>query len=75
MCEIHLRVHVARDSLRCAPGARAGRYRARGPELGRKQRLQRGARILRHGIGRKFHEEPQVLHYGRPGTGLLLEAA
>jgi methionyl aminopeptidase len=25
-----------------------------------------------HGIGRKFHEEPQVLHYGRPGTGELL---
>jgi methionyl aminopeptidase len=22
-----------------------------------------------HGIGRKFHEEPQVLHYGRPATG------
>ena len=21
-----------------------------------------------HGIGQKFHEEPQVLHYGRPGT-------
>jgi methionyl aminopeptidase len=27
-----------------------------------------------HGIGRKFHEDPQVLHYGRPGTGFLLEA-
>src|SRR5215470_14505300 len=27
-----------------------------------------------HGIGRKFHEEPQVLHYGRPGTGVRLEA-
>jgi len=27
-----------------------------------------------HGIGRKFHEEPQVLHYGRPGTGLVVEA-
>jgi methionyl aminopeptidase len=26
-----------------------------------------------HGIGRKFHEEPQVLHYGRPGTGWVLE--
>jgi len=26
-----------------------------------------------HGIGRRFHEEPQVLHYGRPGTGLRLE--
>jgi methionyl aminopeptidase len=25
-----------------------------------------------HGIGRKFHEEPQVLHYGRPGTGIRL---
>ncbi|MBA3903141.1 MAG: type I methionyl aminopeptidase [Rhodocyclaceae bacterium] len=22
-----------------------------------------------HGIGAKFHEEPQVLHYGKPGTG------
>ena len=26
-----------------------------------------------HGIGRGFHEDPQVLHYGRPGTGLRLE--
>jgi methionyl aminopeptidase len=26
-----------------------------------------------HGIGRKFHEEPQVLHYGRAGTGTRLE--
>ena len=25
-----------------------------------------------HGIGRVFHEDPQVLHYGRPGTGDLL---
>jgi methionyl aminopeptidase len=27
-----------------------------------------------HGIGKKFHEEPQVLHYGKAGTGLELEA-
>jgi methionyl aminopeptidase len=26
-----------------------------------------------HGIGRQFHEDPQVLHYGRPGTGMMLE--
>lgn len=26
-----------------------------------------------HGIGRVFHEDPQVLHYGRAGTGLVLE--
>ncbi len=25
-----------------------------------------------HGIGKKFHEEPQVLHYGRAGTGVKL---
>ncbi|WP_429499035.1 type I methionyl aminopeptidase [Robbsia andropogonis] len=27
-----------------------------------------------HGIGTVFHEEPQVVHYGRPGTGMTLEA-
>src|SRR5207302_10135980 len=27
-----------------------------------------------HGIGRKFHEEPQVLHYGKAGIGMPLEA-
>ena len=26
-----------------------------------------------HGIGRIFHEDPQVLHYGRKGTGMVLE--
>ena len=38
----------------------------------------RGFSIVRefcgHGIGRQFHEEPQVLHYGQPGTGLKLQA-
>lgn len=37
-----------------------------------------GASIVReycgHGIGRTFHEDPQVLHYGRPGKGLALKA-
>ena len=26
-----------------------------------------------HGIGRVFHEDPQVLHYGKPGTGVVLQ--
>jgi methionyl aminopeptidase len=26
-----------------------------------------------HGIGNKFHEDPQVLHYGKPGTGMKLQ--
>ncbi|MBI2384093.1 MAG: type I methionyl aminopeptidase [Gammaproteobacteria bacterium] len=36
----------------------------------------RGFSVVReycgHGIGRVFHEEPQVLHYGQPGTGMKL---
>lgn len=38
----------------------------------------RGYSVVRefcgHGIGRRFHEDPQVLHYGKPDTGLMLEA-
>lgn len=26
-----------------------------------------------HGIGKQFHEEPQILHYGKPGDGTALE--
>jgi len=36
----------------------------------------RGYSVVRefcgHGIGRRFHAEPQILHYGRPGHGLKL---
>lgn len=38
---------------------------------------KRGYTVVRefcgHGIGKKFHEEPQVLHYGHPQTGLVLK--
>ena len=27
-----------------------------------------------HGIGLRFHEDPQILHYGSPGVGMKLEA-
>jgi methionyl aminopeptidase len=37
----------------------------------------RGFSVVReycgHGIGRGFHEDPQVLHYGKPDTGLELQ--
>jgi methionyl aminopeptidase len=54
--------------LRVRPGARLG-------DIGHTiQTYAEGAgfSVVRefcgHGIGSKFHEEPQVLHYGRPGT-------
>jgi methionyl aminopeptidase len=25
-----------------------------------------------HGIGREMHEDPQILHFGKPGTGIML---
>jgi methionyl aminopeptidase len=38
---------------------------------------QNGFSVVReycgHGIGKVFHEEPQVLHYGKPGTGMTVE--
>ena len=38
---------------------------------------QSGCSVVReycgHGIGRGFHEDPQVLHYGQPDTGVTLE--
>ncbi|MEM7283218.1 MAG: type I methionyl aminopeptidase [Pseudomonadota bacterium] len=37
-----------------------------------------GASIVReycgHGIGQVFHEDPQVLHYGKPGQGMAVQA-
>ena len=27
-----------------------------------------------HGIGKKFHEDPQILHYGKAGAGMTLKA-
>jgi methionyl aminopeptidase len=37
---------------------------------------QNGFSVVRefcgHGVGRSFHEEPQVLHYGKPGAGIEL---
>ena len=38
---------------------------------------QHGYSVVReycgHGIGREMHEQPEVLHYGRAGTGLVLK--
>jgi len=54
------------------PGARLG-------DIGHaieKHAKKAGYSIVReycgHGIGQEMHEEPQVLHFGRPGTGVML---
>jgi len=55
------------------PGARLGDI----GEVIQKHAEKNGYSVVReycgHGIGRVFHEEPQVLHYGRAGTGMELK--
>jgi methionyl aminopeptidase len=60
-------------------GIRAVRPGARLGDIGfaiEKHAKHHGYSVVRefcgHGIGREMHEEPQVLHFGKPGTGLAL---
>ena len=41
--------------------------------LARKNRFSIVEDFCGHGVGRVFHDAPQVLHYGKPGTGVVLE--
>jgi methionyl aminopeptidase len=61
-------------------GIRAVRHGARLGDIGHAIQThaeRQGYSVVRefcgHGIGRKFHEEPQVLHYGHAGTGMPLQ--
>ena len=50
------------------PGARLGDIGHAIQTFAEAQGLAVVREFCGHGIGRKFHEDPQVLHYGRPGT-------
>ena len=54
------------------PGIRLGDIGARIQKLAESRNFSIVREYCGHGIGREFHEEPQVLHYGNPGTGLEL---
>lgn len=56
-----------------APGTRLGDIGAAIQQYGEKLNYSIVREYCGHGIGREFHEEPQVLHYGTPGTGYVLE--
>jgi methionyl aminopeptidase len=55
------------------PGARLGDIGAAIQAYAEGQGFSVVREFCGHGIGRKFHEEPQVLHYGKAGTGLTLQ--
>src|SRR5574337_22772 len=54
--------------LKVRPGARLGDIGAAIQTFAESQGFSVVREFCGHGIGRRFHEEPQVLHYGRPGT-------
>lgn len=54
------------------PGVRLGDIGHRIQKLAESERFSVVREYCGHGIGEVFHEEPQVLHYGKPGTGLTL---
>ena len=56
------------------PGARLGDIGAAIQTLAEARNFSVVREYCGHGIGRVFHEEPQVLHYGNAGTGFELQA-
>jgi methionyl aminopeptidase len=72
LCEITYEcMWLGIDQVR--PGARLGDIGA----VIQKYAEESGFSVVRefcgHGIGRKFHEDPQILHYGKAGTGEVLK--
>lgn len=71
-------VEVARKSLELGiaavkPGARLGDIGAAIQTFAEGQGCSVVRDFVGHGIGRKFHDEPQVKHYGERGTGARLK--
>ncbi len=56
------------------PGATLGDIGHAIQEYAESERFSVVREYCGHGIGKVYHDEPQVLHYGRPGQGLVLKA-
>jgi methionyl aminopeptidase len=69
---------VARESMMIGinmvkPGVRLGDIGHAIQQHAEKENFSVVREYCGHGIGEVFHEEPQVLHYGTPGTGMELK--
>ncbi len=70
---------VARESMLAGiravrPGLRLGDLGAIIQQAAEAERFSVVREYCGHGIGREFHEDPQILHYGRAGEGMPIEA-
>lgn len=71
-------VEIARESLIrgiqiVKPGAQLGDIGHAVQSYAESQNCSVVREYCGHGIGTEFHEDPQVLHYGNPGTGVELK--
>ncbi len=57
----------------CRPGVRIGDIGAVIEEMAHDYGYSVVQEYCGHGIGREFHEEPQILHYGKRGTGVEMK--
>ena len=57
----------------CRPGAKMGDIGAIIEEMAGDNGYTVVQEYCGHGIGREFHEDPQVLHYGKKGTGVEMK--
>ena len=73
ICDIALEC-LNRGIAKVKPGATLGDIGAAIQQYAESERCSVVREYCGHGIGKLFHEEPQVLHYGRAGEGLVLEA-
>ncbi len=80
-CSLHARrlVKITREALflgieQVKPGATLGDIGRAIQKHAESNRYSVVREFCGHGIGREFHEEPQVLHYGKPGQGTVLKA-
>ncbi len=55
------------------PGARLGDIGFAIQKYAESRRYSVVREFCGHGIGKVFHEDPQILHYGKPNTGLELQ--
>ena len=75
--EVRKLVEVAEKCMylgidQCRPGARLGDIGAAIEEMAHDNGFSVVHEYCGHGIGRGFHEEPQVTHFGKRGTGVEL---
>jgi methionyl aminopeptidase len=71
-------VELTRDALflgieQIKPGAHFGDIGHAIQQYAESHRLSVVQEFCGHGIGKKFHEEPHILHFGKPGEGALIQ--